>query len=328
MQLRDAEETTGTTGAATSIHLRGPDGTLGDRRGWAISHHLDGKSILPHGGVLFLEKLECFPIPDQKATTVARKLVYEIVAQYGAFRELHSDQGTHYGSKVVLEVCQLFGKHKTRTTPYHPQSDCFIERSFRTLGQCLKVACRETKQEWDELVPLILMSYRATQQASTGVTPNMMMLGRQRRLPVQAMYGAPLWPEEEEKTVSEYVAALQGGLWAAYRHTREGLQRAALHQKHDYNGKVQRREYQAGKLVWIHDITLGRTCRTKLQFPWFGPVLITKVLDRGRVVVRRKQDKPLAVVHVDRLEAYRGTAVPAWMKAEQRGCVAVSRSRG
>ena len=37
----------------------------------------------------------------------------------------------------------------------------------------------------------------------------------------------------------------------------------------------------------------------------------------------RKQDKPLTVVHVDRLEAYRGAAVPAWMTAEQRGCVAV-----
>ena len=111
--------------------------------------------------------------------------------------------------------------------------------------------------------------------------------------------------------MSEYVAALQEGLRAAYRHAREGLQRAALHQKHDYDGKVQRREYQAGELVWIHDITLGRTRGTKLQFPWFGPELITKVLDRGRVVVRRKQDKPLTVVHVDRLEAYRGTAVSA-----------------
>ena len=174
-----------------------------------------------------------------------------------------------------------------------------------------------------QLVPLILMSYRATPQASTGVTPNMMMLGRQTRLPVQAMYGAPLGPEEEASTVSEYVAALQGGLRAAYRHARAGLQRAALHQKHDYDGKVQRREYQAGELVWIHDITLERTRGTKLQFPWFGPALITKVLDRGRVVVRRKRDKPLVVMHVDRLETYRGTAVPAWMTTEQRECVAV-----
>ena len=140
-------------------------------------------------------------------------------------------------------------------------------------GRCLKAACRETKQEWDELVPLILMSYRATPQASTEVTPNMMMLGRQTRLPVQAMYGTPLGQEEEESTVSEYVAALQGGLRAAYRHAREGLQRAALHQKRDYDGKVQSREYQAGELVWIHDIMLERTReRMTLVEPAASPV--------------------------------------------------------
>ena len=133
------------------------------------------------------------------------------------------------------------------------------------------------------------MSYRATPQASTGVTPNMMMLGRQTRLPLQAIYGAPLEPDGQEQTVSEYVTALQDGLRATYRHARVWLQRAAMHQRHDYDGKVQRREYQAGELVWIHDATRGRDRGRKLQFPWLGPCLITKVLDRGRVVVRRKR---------------------------------------
>ena len=41
----------------------------------------------------------------------------------------------------------------------------------------------------------------------------------------------------------------------------------------------------------------------------------------GRCVPER--DSLLTVVHVDRLEEYRGMAVPAWMTAEQRGCVAV-----
>ena len=41
--------------------------------------------LLPHGGMLLFEMARVFPIPDQKATTVARKLVYEIVARYGAF---------------------------------------------------------------------------------------------------------------------------------------------------------------------------------------------------------------------------------------------------
>ena len=94
--------------------------------------------------------------------------------------------------------------------------------------------------------------------ASTGVTPNMMMLGQQTRLPIQAMYGMPLGLDEEQQTMSVYVAALQDGLREAYRHAREGLQRAALHQRHYYDANVQRQEYQAGELVWVHNITLGR----------------------------------------------------------------------
>ena len=61
--------------------------------------------------------------------TVARKLVYEIVARYGAFRELHSDLGTNLGSKVVVEVCRLFGIHKTSTTPYQPRSEAGVGRA-------------------------------------------------------------------------------------------------------------------------------------------------------------------------------------------------------
>ena len=138
-----------------------------------------------------------------------------------------------------------------------------------------------------------------------GSDPQHDNMGRQTRLPVQAMYGAPLGLEEEESTVNEYVTALQGGLRAAYRHARAGLQRAALHQKHDYDSQVQRREYQAGELVWIHDITLERTRGNEAA--WFGPALIAKVLDRGRVVMCRKRNKLLAVRHVDRLEAYQGS---------------------
>ena len=81
---------------------------------------------------------------------------------------------------------------------------------------------------------------------------------------------------------------LQGGLRTAYRHAREGLQREALHQKHDYDGNVQRREYQAGELVMDSRHNVGTNTWNEVAVPWFGPALITKVLDRGRVVVRRK----------------------------------------
>ena len=55
MRLRNAKETTGTAGTITSIHRRGPDGTLGDGCRRALPHHLDRKLILPHGGMLLCE---------------------------------------------------------------------------------------------------------------------------------------------------------------------------------------------------------------------------------------------------------------------------------
>ena len=140
MRLRNVEETTGTTGAVAPIHRRGSMERLAMDVAGPYPVTSTGNQYCLMVGCYFSKWLECFPIPDQKATTVARKLVYEIVARYGAFLELHSDQGTNFGSKVVLEVCRLFRIHKTRTTPYHPRSDGFIERSFRTLG-------RETKRE-------------------------------------------------------------------------------------------------------------------------------------------------------------------------------------
>ena len=70
--------------------------------------------------------------------------------------------------RILVLKCRLFGICKTRTMLYHPRRDGFIKRSFRTLGRCLTAACRETRDEWDVLVPFIL--------ASMGVVPNMMML--------------------------------------------------------------------------------------------------------------------------------------------------------
>ena len=127
MRLRNVEETEGTTRAAAPIHRRVPMERLAMDVAGPYPVTSAGNQYCLMVGCYFSKRLECFPIPDQKVTTVARKLVFEIVARYGAFRELHSDQGTNFGSIVVLEVCRLFGIHKNRTTPYHPRSDGFIE---------------------------------------------------------------------------------------------------------------------------------------------------------------------------------------------------------
>ena len=81
-------------------------------------------------GCHFSKRLECFPIPDQKATTIAGKLVYEIVARYGVFRELVTNRGQTFGLRWWPRCAD--SSLSIRRGP--PRSDRFSERSFRTLG--------------------------------------------------------------------------------------------------------------------------------------------------------------------------------------------------
>ena len=81
----------------------------------------------------FTKWVEVFPIPNQEARTVATKLVDEVFCRFSMPEQLHSDQGKQFESKVIEEICKLLHIRKSRTTPYHPQSDGLVERFNRTL---------------------------------------------------------------------------------------------------------------------------------------------------------------------------------------------------
>ena len=76
---------------------------------------------------------EAYPLPNQETTTVAKKLVDQFFLRFSPPEQLHSDQGRNFESEVITEVCKHHGMVKSRTTPYHPQSDGLIERFNRNL---------------------------------------------------------------------------------------------------------------------------------------------------------------------------------------------------
>ncbi|MBJ5570503.1 transposase family protein [Salmonella enterica subsp. enterica serovar Typhimurium] len=80
---------------------------------------------------------EVYPMENQEATTIADILVGSVVVRHGVPRELHSDQGRNFESRVFQGMCKLLGIKKTRTTALHPQSDGMVERFKRTIQQHL-----------------------------------------------------------------------------------------------------------------------------------------------------------------------------------------------
>jgi transposase InsO family protein len=80
---------------------------------------------------------EAYAIPNQEASTIAEALVMNFFCRFSIPRELHSDQGRNFESRLLQKILQHLGVSKTHTTPLHPQLDGMVERYIKTVEEHL-----------------------------------------------------------------------------------------------------------------------------------------------------------------------------------------------
>ena len=257
----------------------------------------------------FTRWVEAYPLPNQEAPVVAKLLVNEWICRFGVPEVIHSDQGKNFESHLFAEVCHLLGMEKTRTTPYHPQSDGLVERFNRTLRMLLTVRMNQVPPDiWDDELPMVMLAYRSSVQESTGFTPFRLMFGREVQLPVDIIYGGGPAPGE---THSDYVAQLSERLQKAYQLVRDHLRATQRYQKQYYDRKATGGRYQPGDLVWLYSPAVPKRSCPKFHRPWKGPYRVLKVLSdvtyriqlvdhqQGR---RDRRRRHRVVVHFNRLK--------------------------
>ena len=136
---------------------------------------------------------DALAIPDATAMTVATTLEERVFCYFGLSEQVHTDQGTQFEGELLTELCSRWHISKSRTTPYHPQGNGVVERGNRTLGDTLRTMLLHRSQEdWDLFLPQIMRAYRATPHSITGLTANLLLLGREVRLPDQLHHPTPL----------------------------------------------------------------------------------------------------------------------------------------
>ena len=115
------------------------------------------------------------------AETIAETLEERVFCYLGVPERIHTDQGAQFESKLMAELCALWGVRKSHTTPYHPQANGVVERGNRDLGDMLRsMLLGRDEEDWDLLLPQIMRTIRASPHKQTGETANFMMLGRER----------------------------------------------------------------------------------------------------------------------------------------------------
>ena len=220
----------------------------------------------------FTKWTEAYALPNHTAATVAQAFVTEFVCRWGMPISIHTDQGREFESKLFKGICDLMGGHKTKTCPYHPQSDGMVERFNRTCLTMLSSFVADHKMDWDEHLPFVMAAYRSSVHESTGYTPIKMMTGQEMNLPIDLMIkeartALPLGLQ----TAGQYVSWMKGALHDAYDHARDALGKAATRQKRVYDQNAVNRKFPRGSWVLRY---YPPTAQHKLNRPWTGPYLV------------------------------------------------------
>lgn len=261
----------------------------------------------------FTKWTEAHPIPDQSAATVARTLVNNFIVRFGCPLSILTDRGTCFESSLFQEVCQLLGITKLRTSIMRPQANAVVERFNRTLKTMISCYCSDKQKTWDSYLPQLMMAYRASVHASTGVTPNRMVFGREIMLPMAAVIGQPA--QEGHSDPDSYIQSLKENIKRAHDTASAHLKAKANYQKKHYDVKSKLRLLESGQPVWLYHPTRKPGVCSKLVPKWKGPFIVMKRIDDlTYLILKGKSQKPKAY-HVDYLMEYKGCNLPKWFKA-------------
>ncbi|MCG8033048.1 MAG: DDE-type integrase/transposase/recombinase, partial [Candidatus Thiodiazotropha taylori] len=249
----------------------------------------------------FTKWTEALPMANMEAVTVAKLLVEEIICRFGIPRTIHSDQGRQFESKLFQEMCKLLDIEKTRTTPYHPESDGMVERFNRTLATMLSAYVSENHKDWDNQLPYVMMAYRSTDHETTSMSPNMLMLGREVSTPLDLMYEMPSLIKPIPN--NQWVWELQEKIESAHAIVRQYTQQSMHRQKQVHDSRLSFEKFKIGDQVFVYFPVKRVGTSSKLTPFWKGPYRITGKLSDVLYKVSCGRNNSDQVIHCNRIRA-------------------------
>ena len=180
-------------------------------------------------------------------------------AMFGKPKELWTDKGSQFESKIFQQYCEQQKINIHHTTAYHHQSNGMVERTHRTLWDLFRATVNEQYDDWDQQLPKALWAYRISLHQAIGSSPYEIMFGRQPELDC----------DHEFPTITNKraVPAAQ----------EQQYQQAMKHQ-YDIRNKVINKPLTVGTHVIVNHPTI-RTGRCQKLLPQHkGPLIVSKIL--------------------------------------------------
>ena len=255
---------------------------------------------------------EAFPLKTIDAPHVAEELM-KFFSRVGVPKEILTDQGTNFMSKLLTELYRMLHIQPIHTSPYHPQTDGLVERFNRTLKAMLNKLVGDEGKYWDRLLPYLLFAYREVPQASTGFSPFELVYGRQVRGPLDIIKESWEADKRSNESVVSHVLTVQDRLSKMSELARENLRKAQTVQKRWYDKNSRERTFQAGEQVLV----LLPSTTNKLLAQWQGPYpVIRKITPVTYEVDMFDHKKRKRMFHVNMLKKWNIPTLALWTESK------------
>ena len=262
---------------------------------------------------LFSKWSEAYPVRNHTAPVVAKVLVDQFFSRYGTPKRILSDLGVEFQSHLFQELCKRLEIEQVRTTPYKPSTNGCVERFHRTLNSMIGKVTQENQRDWDDRLASVMAAYRASVHSSTGFSPNVLVFGKENRMPVDLVLGKVDGEEAQYNSYDEYVEQVQRRMRESYELARKHLGVMAERRKNDYDIKVKSADFKVNQWVWYFYPRKYLNRSPKWTRNYCGPYLITKVIPPTDYVIQRTKKSNPFVVHGDKLKQCHGETPPSWL---------------
>ena len=121
---------------------------------------------------------------DMTAEQVAQLFFERVVCTFGMPARIISDRDPKFMSTFWQGLMSIMSCKLSPSTSYHPQTDGLTERYNRSLEQVLRCYCSRDQQQWCAFLPAAQFTLNSTVQSVLGMSPAMVVFGREVSLPI------------------------------------------------------------------------------------------------------------------------------------------------
>lgn len=261
----------------------------------------------------FTKYVEVLAVPNQYAEDCAARVVNEVIARWGTPLRIHSDQGPTFESRIFREMCELLQVRKSRTSVRNPQGNGQTERFNRTLLKMIRAYLTGEQEDWDLHLGCLAGAYRCTPHDATHLSPNLLNLGREIRLPADIVYGHESVVDQQTTSYCDYVDELRHRFLHAHEVARKYLKNSAKRSKEVYDTKLAHHNFKQGDLVWCLLEARKAGITPKLQKRYEGPYVVQEKLSATNFKVQIHKDGTTKVLHHNKLKPYEGVNPQKWV---------------